>query len=285
MKARRLVEMAIMMLLAAVFGGQSTLAADGDIEDLVNRKVLRVCSDPANLPFSDRHKKGFENRIAEIIAEELGGIPVEYTWFPQATGFVRRTLAAKRCDVIMGYAQGDELVLNTNHYYVSTYALVYRKGTGLDGMETIGDKRLKGKRVGIVAGTPPASIAAKHGLMQDAKFYRRTVDRRYESPAEEMVADIKSGEVVAGLLWGPIAGYYGKRAGDDFVVVPLLKETIGPRTAYRITMGVRQGDVRWKRELNEIIKKRQEDINNVLREFGVPIIAPEDDPITKASRQ
>ncbi len=132
--------------------------------DLVDRAALRVCADPANMPFSNDKGEGFENKIAEIVAGELK-MPVEYTWFPQATGFIRQTLFAKRCDVVMGYAQGDELVLNTNPYYRSTYALVYRKGTGLDGVDTLADPRLQGKRIGVVAGTPPGTVMARLGLI------------------------------------------------------------------------------------------------------------------------
>ena len=116
------------------------------------------------MPFSNDKGEGFENKIAEIVAAELK-VPVEYTWFPQATGFIRQTLFAKRCDVVMGYAQGDELVLNTNPYYRSAYALVYRKGTGLDGVDSLADPRLKDKRIGVVAGTPPANIMAQLGLI------------------------------------------------------------------------------------------------------------------------
>ena len=114
----------------------SARAAEGQRVDLVNRTALRVCADPANMPFSNDKGEGFENKIAEIVAAELK-VPVEYTWFPQATGFIRQTLFAKRCDVVIGYAQGDELVLNTNHYYRSTYALVYRASTGLDGVDSL----------------------------------------------------------------------------------------------------------------------------------------------------
>src|SRR6201988_3794705 len=149
--------------------------------DLVDRAALRVCADPANIPFSNDKGEGFENKIADIVAGDLK-IPVEYTWFPQATGFIRNTLFAKRCDVVMGYAQGDDLVLNTNHYYRSTYALVLRKGAGLDGVDSLGDPRLRGKRIGVIAGTPPATAMAQLGLIEHAKPYALMVDRRYESP-------------------------------------------------------------------------------------------------------
>src|SRR5262245_22426957 len=164
----------------------SARAAEGHRIDLVNRLSLRVCADPANMPFSNDKGEGFENKIAEIVAAELK-VPVEYCWFPQATGFIRNTLFAKRCDVVMGYAQGDELVLNTNAYYRSAYTLVYRKGAGLDGVDHLADPRLKDKRIGLIAGTPPTEIMLRLGLMERAKPYPLMVDRRFESPAERMI--------------------------------------------------------------------------------------------------
>ncbi len=257
----------------------SAQAAEGQKADLVNRRVLRVCSDPANLPFSNQKGEGFENRIADIVADELK-IPVEYTWFPQATGFIRRTLFAKACDVVIGFAQGDEFVLNTNHYYRSTYALLYRKGKGLDGVDSLADERLKGRRIGIIAGTPPGDVMTTMGLMGHARPYPLTVDRRYESPAERMIEDIRSGEVDAGVLWGPIAGFFARRGGEELVVAPLVKEATGPRMAYRITMGVRQGDDVWKRQLNDIVAKRQGDMDKVLLDYGVPLLDESNNLIT-----
>ena len=273
--------LAILACLPIGFGGLAAGAVEGQKADLVNRKVLRVCSDPANLPFSNDKGEGFENRIAEIVADELK-IPVEYTWFPQATGFIRRTLAAKACDLVIGFAQGDEFVLNTNHYYRSTYALIYKANNGLDGVERMSDPRLKGKRIGIIAGTPPGNILAAEGLMALAKPYPLTVDRRYESPAERMIEDIRSGEIAAGVLWGPIAGYFAARNGEKLVVKPLVREVSATRMAYRITMGVRQADDQWKRELNAIIAKRQGDIDKVLLEFGVPLLDEDSQVITQA---
>ncbi|WP_052514231.1 substrate-binding domain-containing protein [Bosea sp. LC85] len=268
------------MLFAAGGGSQ---AAETGRADLVNHEVLRVCSDPANLPFSNEAGQGFENKIAELVADELK-LPLEYTWFPQATGFVRQTLFAKRCDLIIGFAQGDDLVLNSNHYYRSSYVLVHRTGQGLDGVNTLADDRLKDRRVGIVAGTPPGNIMAMLGLMQKAKPYPLTVDRRFESPAEQMIADIRSGEIDAGILWGPIGGNFAKSGGEALTVTPLLRETVGPRMAYRITFGVRNQEDDWKRKLNEVIAKRQGDIDAVLLDFGVPLLDEETAPITSPRR-
>jgi quinoprotein dehydrogenase-associated probable ABC transporter substrate-binding protein len=274
---------ALLIVLLGTDFGASIHTAMGQRVDLVDRTALRVCADPANMPFSNDKGEGFENKIAEIVAGELK-LPIEYTWFPQATGFIRQTLFAKRCDVVMGYAQGDELLHNTNHYYRSTYALVLRKGAGFDGVDTLSDSRLKGKRIGVVAGTPPASIMAQLGLIQQAKPYPLVVDRRYDSPGERMIDDIKSGDIDAGILWGPIAGYFAPKAGGQLVVVPLLKEVASPRMAYRITFGVRNLEDDWKRKLNTLIAKRQGDIDAVLLQYGVPLLDEQSDLITQPRR-
>jgi quinoprotein dehydrogenase-associated probable ABC transporter substrate-binding protein len=260
----------------------SARVAEGQRVDLVNRTALRVCADPANMPFSNDKGEGFENKVAEIVAAELK-VPVEYTWFPQATGFIRQTLFAKRCDVVMGYAQGDELVLNTNHYYRSTYALIYRGGNGLDGVDGLADPRLKGKRIGVTAGTPPASVMAQFDLLQQARPYPLMVDRRYDSPGERMIGDIQAGDIDAGVLWGPIAGYFAAKTGK-LTVVPLLKETSGPRMSYRITFGVRHLEDDWKRQLNVLIAKRQGDLDAVLLQYGVPLLDEQSNLITQSRR-
>ena len=274
---------ALLAVLLSIALVAPVCAAEGQRADLVNRMALRVCSDPANMPFSNDKNEGFENKIAEIVAAELK-VPVEYTWFPQATGFIRQTLFAKRCDVVIGYAQGDELVLNSNHYYRSAYALVYRAGTGLDGVVSLADPRLKGKRFGVVAGTPPGSILARLGLIQHAKPYPLMVDRRHDSPGERMINDIRSGDIDAGVLWGPIAGYFATRGGDRLLVVPLLREADPPRMAYRITFGVRNLEDDWKRQLNAVIAKRQGDIDALLLQFGVPLLDEQSNLITQPRR-
>ncbi len=255
-------------------------AVEGHRSDLVNRQVLRVCSDPGNLPFSNDKKEGFENKIADILAEELN-IPVEYTWFPQVTGFLRNTLFAKRCDLVIGTGQGDPSLLNTNAIYGSAYVLLYKPNNGLDGVDSLFDPRLKDKRIGVVAGTPPSNLVAKAGLMGKARPYQLVVDRRYDSPAEDMVKDIRSGEIDAGVLWGPIGGYFAGKGGEKLIVVPLTKDAQGNHMEFRITMGVRQGDDLWKRQLNDIIRKRQGDIDRVLLDYGVPLLDDDGQPLTK----
>lgn len=250
--------------------------------DLVDRSALRVCADPANLPFSNKKRQGFENKLAELLGQKLG-VPVLYTWFPQATGFVRNTLRARKCDLIMGYAQGHELVQNTNHYYRSAYVLIHRSDSGLNGVEGLADARLKGKRIGVVAGTPPATLLALNGLMDSARPFHLMVDRRFESPAEKMIGQIVAGELDAGLLWGPIGGYHAKRSQTPLTVVPLIKEKNGPRMAYRITFGVRPNEKDWKRQLNRLIAKHQNEIDAILLGFGVPLLDEQDKLIVQGN--
>jgi quinoprotein dehydrogenase-associated probable ABC transporter substrate-binding protein len=257
---------------------QTTDSADLSIE-LVDPKVLRVCADPRNLPFSNEKGEGFENKLGELFAEKLQK-KLDYMYFPQATGFVRMTLAAHRCDVIMGFPQGDDLVQGTNPYYRTAYALVAKQGSGLDDVATLEDARLKDKRIGIVAGTPPATNMAVAGLMANARPYPLMIDTRFDSSSAAMIKDLMSGEIDAGVLWGPMAGYYAKQASPPLHVTPLVKETSGPRLAFRIGMGVRPADQNWKRQLNRLIQENQPAINKILLDFGVPLLDENDKPIT-----
>ena len=143
-------------LLPAQPLAQQAVERPQSLLELIDPKVFRVCADPHNMPFSTDKGEGFENKLAEMFADKLGK-GLAYAWYPQATGFVRNTLAAHKCDVMMGAPQGDDLVQVTNPYYRTAYALVFKRGSGLDGVDTLEDARLKGKRIGIVAGTPPGT--------------------------------------------------------------------------------------------------------------------------------
>lgn len=262
---------------AGAAGAQST--GLGASVELVDQDVLRVCADPHNMPFSNEKEEGFEQALAKLLAPKLGRKSVSFTYFPQATGFVRMTLAARKCDIIMGYPQGDELVQNTNHYYRTAYAMVFKPGQGLDGVTSLDDPRLKGKRIGLVAGTPPATNVAAAGLMGDVKPYQLMVDTRIKSSAEDMIRDLETGEIDVALLWGPMAGYYARKAAQPLTVTPLVNEKHG-RMAYRITMGVRPADQQWKRQLNRVIRENQKEINALLLSYGVPLLDEQDRPIT-----
>ena len=271
------------LTILAVLVGRDVARAQinetGDLSiELVDPKVLRVCADPHNLPFSNEKGEGFENKLAELFAEKLQK-KLDYMYFPQATGFVRMTLGAHRCDVIMGFPQGDDLVQGTNPYYRTAYALVAKPGSGLEDVATLEDERLKGKHIGIVAGTPPGTNMAVNGLMANAKPYQLMVDTRLDSSGEAMIADLMSGKIDAGILWGPMAGFYAKKATPPLHVTPLVKEKTGPQLVFRIGMGVRRADQNWKRQLNRLIQENQPAINKILLDYGVPLLDENNQPI------
>jgi len=272
-----LVAVAALLAGREIARAQSNESGDLSIE-LVDPKVLRICADPRNLPFSNDKGEGFENKLGELFAEKLQK-KLDFMYFPQATGFVRMTLGAHRCDVIMGFPQGDDLAQGTNPYYRTAYALVAKQGSGLDDVDTLEDARLKTKRIGIVAGTPPATNMAVNGLMTNAKPYPLMIDTRFDSSAEAMIGDLEKGEIDAGILWGPMAGFYAKKASPPLHVTPLVKETTGPKLAYRIGMGVRAADQNWKRQLNRLIQENQPAIDKILLDFGVPLLDENDRPI------
>ena len=254
-------------------------SSDKGALELVDPDVFRACGDPRNLPFSNENGEGFENKLAEFFAGKLGK-KLSYTYFPQATGFVRMTLGSYRCDIIMGFPQGDDQAQVTVPYYRTTYALVAKRGSGLEGVTAIDDPRLKDKRIGVVARTPPSTNMAINGLLAHAKSYPLFIDTRVDSSAQAMMDDLARGDIDCGILWGPMAGYYASKADPPFVVIPLTKETTGPQMTFRIGMAVRPADQEWKRTLNRLIMENQEEINKLLITYNIPILDETNTPIT-----
>jgi len=260
-------------------GIRAQQASDSGSLELVDPDVFRACGDPRNLPFSNEKGEGFENKLAELLAAKLGK-KLSYAYYPQATGFVRMTLGSFRCDVIMGFPQGDDQAQLTIPYYRTTYALITKQGSGLEDVTTIGDPRLKDKRIGIVARTPPSTVMAMNGLLARAKSYPLFIDTRADSSAQAMLDDLARGDIDCGILWGPMAGYYAARANPPLVVVPLVKETVGAPMTFRIGMAVRPSDQEWKRTLNRLIQENQAEINKLLISYNIPILDEANVPIT-----
>lgn len=244
--------------------------------ELVDPHVFRVCADPRDLPFSNRAGEGFENHIAAVMAKDLGK-SLGFTWQPQVFGFLRLTLDDYRCDVVMGITQGNDQVANSNAYYRSVYALIFRPHSGFDGITSLEDPRLKGKRIGVIAGTPPATILADDGLLDHVHAYQLSVNLRFFAPAHDMTDDLEHGKIDIGVLWGPIAGYFASRSGGKLRIVPLLHEsTDGPPLAFSIVMGVRHGEDAWRRTLNAAIAREQPEITRILESYGVPLLDDRD---------
>ena len=273
----RLLGMVSAVLAAAL------IFAMGGVDRANAEPVLRVCADPDNMPFSNSAKEGFENKLAELIAEKLGD-ELEYTWFAETTGYVPNTMGSDACDLVMGYAQGTTLIEDTNPYYYTSYVLLYREDDpDFQGVESLADPQLKGKRIGLFARTPPVSILAMHGLASSAKAFDTFAGDSATKAAEAMIGEIASGELDAGILWGPVGGYYAQRATVPLALVPLVKETAGPSTIYGITMGVRPDEPQWKHRINKVLAENQHAINVILQGYNVPLLNQEGELIASGT--
>jgi quinoprotein dehydrogenase-associated probable ABC transporter substrate-binding protein len=238
--------------------------------ELVSRTELKVCADPNDLPFSNDKREGFENRIAEILGQEMN-LPVTYVWFPQVIGFVRNTLRARQCDLVMGTVAGDGMMDTTNAYYHSGYMLVTRTDDGI-AATGLGDPVLADKRIGLVAATPPTDLLLRHGLMPHVTSYALAVDTRFDSPARAMIQDILDRKIDVGLLWGPLAGYAIKHENLPLKAVFIAPEPDAQRLDFRIAMGVRPGEPEWRHRLNAALEKHRPEIDRLLADYGVPML-------------
>ena len=250
--------------------------------ELRERDAFRVCADPADLPFSNRAGEGFENKIAELFAKSLG-LPLQYTWHPQTMGFIRNTLRAHRCDVIMGISAGHELVQNTRSYYRSVYVLVYR-AADRDRFSSLDSPLARIARIGVVANTPPARLLAAKGLFSNIVSYGLVVDTRVEQPAKQAILDLAAGRLDMALIWGPIAGYWAKRSPVPLAWVPLQSDKRRNLPMdFKITMGVRHGEREWLKILNGLIRKHRREIQEILLDYGVPLLDRRGRLITRES--
>jgi quinoprotein dehydrogenase-associated probable ABC transporter substrate-binding protein len=243
-----------------------------------SNEFLTVCGDPNHLPFSNKQLEGFENKIAQLIADDLDRT-LRYRWWPQTIGFVRNTLQVRLCDLVMGVTSVNEMLQNTNPYYRSVYTLVYRKDAGLD-IHSLNDPALKNLRLGLVAGTPPATLISKYGLLDRVRPYQRTVDTRLYSPATQAVEDVANGDIDVAVIWGPIAGYAARLQKTPLVVVPLPAKEDSVSLAFNVSMGIRRRENNWKHELNQELEKLAPRIEQILLEYGIPLLDANDRLIT-----
>jgi mxaJ protein len=246
-------------------------------------RAFRPCIDPSNLPFSNTQGEGFENRIADLFAQKLG-LPVKSYAFPQRMNFIRNTLRYKLpgqdfpCDIVMSVPAGYDQASATMPYYRSTYMLVYPKGKGLDQVKTGADlfalpPDVRNKlTVGIFDRSPASAWLVKHGMEFQAKPYPMLSPDPEQYPGEIIEKDLVQGRIDAAIVWGPIAGYYAKRARNiDLALIPLKSET-GVKFDYEIAMGVRYGEREWKDTVEKLIADNRTAITRILREYNVPLI-------------
>ncbi len=246
------------------------LPAQAQRAEMVSRTELRVCADPNNLPYSNEARQGFENRIAEIIGADLE-LPVTYVWFPQVTGFVRNTLRARECDLVMGAVSGDGIMDSTNPYYHTGYMMVTRTADGI-AARSVGDPALAGKKFGVIAATPPTDLLVRHHLMDQVRPYALRVDTRISNPPRAMLQDLVDGQIDVALVWGPTAGYAIKQDHLPLTAVFIEPEPDAPRLDYRVAMGVRANEPEWRRRINQAIGKHKAEIAAVLADYGMPMM-------------
>jgi quinoprotein dehydrogenase-associated probable ABC transporter substrate-binding protein len=238
---------------------------------------LRVCADPNNMPFSDRRGQGFENKIAELVARDLER-PLSYFWSPQRRGFIRNTLNAGRCDVVLGVPARYGLVQPTIPYYRSTYAFVARTDRHLR-IESFDDTRLRNLTIGIqVTGDdynnpPPAQALAARHIIENVRGYTVYGDYSKPDPQRDLIDGVVEGRVDVAVMWGPLAGYYARHASVPLTAVSVKSERDNPSVvfAFDIAMGVRKDDAALRQALDVVIQRRRADIRAILNRYGVPL--------------
>ena len=241
-------------------------------------KQLRVCADPDNLPFSNERQEGFENRIAQFLAQEMQAT-LKYTWWPQRRGFLRNTISARACDVLIGAPKGYDPVFTTQPYYRSTYVLVFRQDRDR-GIRSLDDTVLRHLKIGVnligddYQNPPPAQALAARGVVGNlvgfGTFY--SADQRPES----IIDAVARGDIDIAIVWGPLGGYFAPRESVSLAIVPLPDsvDRTGLPMAYDIAMGVRRADrATLGAQLNDIISRRQAEITRILEEYHVPTLA------------
>ncbi len=272
-------------MAAACISVAAMLGAGSAAAEPAGAAFLRVCADPDNMPFSNGKGEGFENKLAELIAQKLE-LRLEYSWFAEATGYVSNKMGQGACDLVMGYDQGTGLIEDTNPYYYTSYVLIYRQDdASLKDIDHLSDPRLKDKKIGYFARTPPASILAINGLVGTAKPFEVSADESATKAAMTMIAEIASGQLDAGILWGPVGGYYAERERVPLKLVPLIKETAGPSTIYGITLGVRPNEPEWKHTINKLIAENQGEIDGILEGYNVPLLDEKGNLIAAAAAE
>jgi quinoprotein dehydrogenase-associated probable ABC transporter substrate-binding protein len=241
-----------------------------------SRPELKICADPNNLPFSNRRLEGFENKIADLLARDMGA-RISYTWWAQRRGFFRNTLKAGLCDVVMGIPSGLETASPTRPYYRSTYVVVYRADRGID-IRTFDDPALRRLRVAVqlagddYANTPPAHALSRRGIVQNVVGFTLYGDYAQANPPARIVEAVARRDVDVAIVWGPLAGYFAPRQRAALRVVPVSPSIDLPFLpfVFDISFGVRRGDERLKSAIEEILERRRTEIEEILDRYGVP---------------
>lgn len=274
----RVLAFAVLLLLVSgnrVMGQMASVAAAGPN---AGRRQLRVCADPNNLPFSNEHGDGFENKLAVLLAHDMNA-DIVYTWRPQRRGFLRETLNAKKCDIVMGVPAKLENVTTTRPYYRSGYVFVF--APNVPQVASLDAPALHSMRIGVPlvgddgANPPPLLALAAHGLLGNMRGYSVYGDYAKDSPPADVIRALRAGDIDVAIAWGPLAGYYAKHAGRPALALVLIPETEAPAGltfTFDIAMGVRRDDAALAAEVDAFLIRRRRDIDRVLASYSVPTL-------------
>ena len=243
------------------------------------RRVLTVCADPNNLPFSNRAGEGFENRIAALIAKTMNA-DISYVWWAQRRGYVRNTLGEAKCDLWPGVATGVDMVTTTKPYYRSSYVFVTRADKPLSGLN-FDDPRLRTAKVGVqmvgndASNTPPAHAMSRRGMTDNVRGFMLYGDYAKPNPPAAIIDAVADGEVDVAIVWGPLGGYFAARSPVKLRVEPMVQQFDGPEwpMAYDISMGVRRNTPAVQAEIEKILTEKSAEIGTILAEYHVPRVA------------
>jgi mxaJ protein len=239
-------------------------------------RELMVCADPNNLPFSNQQQQGFENRIAELVARDLGA-KLSYVWWAQRRGFVRNTINQNQCDLLIGVPASFERTRPTIPYYRSTYVFVTRRDRHLR-IASFDDPQLRKLRVGVQLigddgiNTPPAHALSNRGIIKNVRGYSVYSDYRQPNPPARIIDAVANGDVDVAVAWGPLAGYFAQRESVPLDVRPVSPQIDLPFLpfVFDISMGVRRGNDALREQLNVVIERRRADIDRILADYAVP---------------
>jgi mxaJ protein len=240
--------------------------------------TLRVCADPNNLPFSNRAGEGFENKLAEMVAQKFGKA-VAYTWWAQRRGFIRHTLKAGDCDLVIGVPAHYDLVETTRPYYRSTYVFVSQTARRLQ-LDAIDDPQLRSLTIGVHLigddgnNTPPAHALGQQGIIDNVRGFMIYGDYREPDPPARLIEAVERGEIDIAAAWGPLAGFAAKKSEIPLTVTPIAaSERFAPQQfQFDIAMGVRKGDHALRDRLNDFVAQNSAEIEALLASYGVPLV-------------
>ena len=238
--------------------------------------TLRVCADPGNLPYSSHQRKGFENRIADLIARDLH-LDLQYFWFPQRENFFRKTIQQGLCDVVMGVPVGMKSLDTTDSYYRSSYVFVTRRDRNLN-ISSFDDPRLHSLRIGVHVlseqgdSLPPVYALTNRGITRNLVGFSIFGNLTEKDPQADLLNAVADGKVDVAIAWGPLAGYFAQHSSESLTLTPIQDDSLDPQLPFHfdIGIGVRKGESALRNSLNAELHHRHKEIAQILASYGVP---------------